>query len=270
MRLTLLVLPAVASLGLATETAGESFDCVIVPAVTVSVGSPVSGLLEKVLVDHGDLVKAGQKIAMLRSEVERKTVELLAVEAESQAEIEAQASRLALAEKRLARVRDLLERQVAPRERMEAAEAEVEVIRREKSIAEMRRQIAALELDRARAQLEQRSIYSPIDGVVVARHMFDGEFLYAEADVVSIAQIDPLHVEAYLPVSHFGRIEVGETLAVFPDKPLQGSFSATVDVVDRVFDAASGTFGLRLSLPNPSLEIPAGHRCTLKILDIGN
>lgn len=264
------LLSFVGCLGLATGAIAETFDCVIVPAVTVSVGSPVSGLIEKVFVKQGDLVSSGQMIAKLRSEVERKTVQLLAVEAESAAEIEAQASRLLLAEKQLARVRDLLDRQVAPQERFEAAEAEVEVIRREKSIAHMRQQIAILELERARARLEQRIIHSPIDGVVIERHMFDGEFLYAEADVVSIAQIDPLHVEAYLPVSYFGRVAVGETLLVFPDQPLQGSFQATVDVVDRVFDAASGTFGLRLSLPNPELKIPAGHRCKVKMTEIGN
>lgn len=159
----------------ATGAVAETFDCVNVPAVTVSVGSPVSGVIEQVFVKQGDLVSSGQTIAWLRSKVERKTVELLAVEAESEVEIEAQASRLELAEKQLARVRDLLDRQVPPRERLEAAEAEV--IRREKSIAQMRQQVAALELERSRAQLEQPTIHSPIDGVVIERHMFDSEFL---------------------------------------------------------------------------------------------
>lgn len=71
-------------------------------------------------------------------------------------------------------------------------------------------------------------------------------------------------------MSHFGLVRVGETLTVLPDHPLQGSFEAKVDVVDRVFDAASGTFGLRLSLPNPELGIPAGHRCKPEIADVAN
>jgi hypothetical protein len=34
--------------------------------------------------------------------------------------------------------------------------------------------------------------------------------------------------------------------------------------VDRVIDAASGTFGVRLQLSNPGNRIPAGLRCTVR------
>jgi hypothetical protein len=36
---------------------------------------------------------------------------------------------------------------------------------------------------------------------------------------------------------------------------------AKVAVVDQVFDAASGTIGVRLELPNPDLRLPAGIHC---------
>ena len=55
------------------------------------------------------------------------------------------------------------------------------------------------------------------------------------------------------------------TLTVTPEAPLSGTFSAQVDVIDRVFDAASGTFGIRLTLPNPGNAIPAGHRCEVEV-----
>ena len=35
----------------------------------------------------------------------------------------------------------------------------------------------------------------------------------------------------------------------------------SVEVVDPMFDAASGTFGVRLTLPNPDRKIPAGLKC---------
>jgi hypothetical protein len=37
-----------------------------------------------------------------------------------------------------------------------------------------------------------------------------------------------------------------------------------VKLIDRVFDAASGTFGLRLELPNPGNRLPAGLRCRIQ------
>jgi hypothetical protein len=48
---------------------------------------------------------------------------------------------------------------------------------------------------------------------------------------------------------------------VQPEAPVGGSYSATVAVVDQVFDAGSGTFGIRLALPNPDQRLPAGLRC---------
>jgi hypothetical protein len=46
-----------------------------------------------------------------------------------------------------------------------------------------------------------------------------------------------------------------------PERPVGGSYQARVEVVDQMFDAASGTFGVRLTLPNPQRRIPAGLKC---------
>jgi hypothetical protein len=42
-------------------------------------------------------------------------------------------------------------------------------------------------------------------------------------------------------------------------------------VIDRVFDAASGTLGVRLELPNRQQKLPAGVRCKARFpgLDSG-
>jgi multidrug efflux pump subunit AcrA (membrane-fusion protein) len=40
-----------------------------------------------------------------------------------------------------------------------------------------------------------------------------------------------------------------------------GKYTARVEIVDRVVDAASGTFGVRMTLPNPDRKIPAGLKC---------
>jgi multidrug efflux pump subunit AcrA (membrane-fusion protein) len=48
---------------------------------------------------------------------------------------------------------------------------------------------------------------------------------------------------------------------VVAEPPLKGTFKATVRIVDKVVDSASGTFGVRLDLPNPKGDIPAGVKC---------
>ena len=42
-----------------------------------------------------------------------------------------------------------------------------------------------------------------------------------------------------------------------------GSHRARVTVVDKLIDAASGTLGVRLQLPNPNNKIPAGIKCSV-------
>jgi membrane fusion protein, multidrug efflux system len=124
------------------------------------------------------------------------------------------------------------------------------------------RRLADLELQRTTAEVALRTIKSPVNGVVVERFMHPGEFPKQEK-ILKIARIDPLRVEAYAPVAMLGKIAVGMTAHVKPESPLTGEYTAKVVVVDRVVDAASGTFGVRMELPNPHLKLPAGLKCSV-------
>ena len=42
-----------------------------------------------------------------------------------------------------------------------------------------------------------------------------------------------------------------------------------IKVVDRVLDVASGTYGVRLELPNPQGQLPGGIRCQVEFHDLG-
>lgn len=125
------------------------------------------------------------------------------------------------------------------------------------------RRLADLELQRTSAEVALRTIKSPVNGVVVERFMHPGEFPKQEK-ILKLAQIDPLRVEVYVPVAMLGKVAVGMTAYVKPEPPLTGEYSAKVMVVDRVVDAASGTFGVRLELPNRDLKLPAGLKCTVR------
>jgi len=86
--------------------------------------------------------------------------------------------------------------------------------------------------------------------------------------IMKLAEIDPLNVEVILPVSLYRKIVIGQRAAVMPELPIGGSYNTVVKVVDRVIDAKSGTFGVRLELPNPKRAIPAGARCRVRFSDL--
>jgi multidrug efflux pump subunit AcrA (membrane-fusion protein) len=80
---------------------------------------------------------------------------------------------------------------------------------------------------------------------------------------MKIAQLNPLYVEVFVPVSHYREITRDMEVEVRPEEPIGGVYQAKVIVVDSVFDAASRTFGVRLELDNSSYELPGGLRCTV-------
>ncbi len=147
----------------------------------------------------------------------------------------------------------------------EEVETEAEVARLELERAHAEKRLASLQLDHAIALLKRRTIRSPLSGVVVDRLMSPGERVDEEA-ILKVAQIDPLYVEVIVPSSAINSIEVGMRASVVPEFPGDTVHVASVTIVDRVIDAASGTFGVRLELPNPEHKIPGGLHCQVRFL----
>ena len=120
--------------------------------------------------------------------------------------------------------------------------------------------IACLELKEAEERLSLRTIKSPVNGVVAACLLGSAEYV-GENPILTIARIDPLYVEVVAPVAFLGQIRLGAKATVFPEAPVGSEHTADVIVVDKVVDAASGTFGVRLKLRNKGYKLPAGLKC---------
>ena len=247
----------------AGPAAAQSLDCIIHPQALVAVGSPVEGVLEKVDVERGDLVKEGQVVAVLESTVERASVALAVARAEVQSQMKSAEVRVDFGVRRFVRTEEMFKKELIPLKDMD--EAETSKILAELALLEAKenRRITELELERARAALAMRTIRSPVTGVVTERLLAPGEFA-TNQPILKVAQIHPLRVEVIAPVSLFGRIRVGMQGEILPEAPVGGTHAARVTIVDRVVDAASGTFGVRLELPNPQYRLPAGLKCHVR------
>ncbi|MFN4091115.1 MAG: efflux RND transporter periplasmic adaptor subunit [Alphaproteobacteria bacterium] len=252
------------ALGLRTAHAADgTFDCLIQPSVSINLGSAVPGLLAEVLVDRGEAVTAGQTLARLESDVQTVEKRLAALLAGSSVEVEVGAARQSLMDQRRQRARTLAARGVSSQERLQDAEVEARLAALELRQAQLNRDSAKVRLELAEALLDQRAIRSPFDGVVMERSLNAGEFVYQEVAVLRLAKLDPLHVEAFLPAAMLPAVTIGKRALVLPQAPFDEAVEATVDVIDRVLDPASATFGMRLVLANPDSRMFGGLRCTL-------
>ena len=239
----------------------SKFDCVLEPAQLVRVGSSAVGILDVVMVKRGDSVEPGQVLARLKSAVESAVVEIHRAQSGSTTRIEAQEARVEFVRKRLERGTVLWEKKMMSSDAYDELVAELALAGHDLAREMLGHRIAQLDYARSRIVLEELTIRSPSSGVVIEGTLSAGEFIHQDGHVVTIATLDPLHVEVFLPVTMFPEIEVGMIGVVEPAAPVTGGYVATVTVVDRVFDAASSSFGVRLSLPNGDGALPAGHRC---------
>lgn len=244
------------------EDAGQ-LACVIKPYMEVSIGAPVEGLIKAVHVERGDWVSKGQAVVALEASVERATVDLAKAKAEAEATIKHTQEKMAFSARKLERALDLFKSNSIAKHELDEAQTEKVLADTAHLEATEKKRIDELEWHRATAALNLRTISSPLSGVVVDRLLSPGE-LAGKTPILKLAQINPLRIEVFAPLSLLGKVTTGMKAEVRPEGHASTTYQAHVTVVNRVVDSASGTFGVRLEMPNPNNALPAGLACTVK------
>lgn len=244
----------------------DTYDCVMEAKSTIELQSAEEGILDRVLVGRGYRVKANEIVARLDSEQEELTVARAQLRAEDETGIDAANAQNEFRRKEAERLEDLRSTHAIAERDYVTAVVESRLAEIAVATAMMEHDIATSEYEQASSRLERRAIRSPVDGVVVDVTMFPGEYVHEQVTVMTIAEMDPLYVEVFMPVSEYQTVLPGMPAKVSPELPIGGIYDAEVAVVDNVFDAASRTFRVRLVLPNAGYALPAGLRCTVRFL----
>jgi RND family efflux transporter MFP subunit len=249
--------------GAAGAKAGPpQYECLIEPIQVVDLRSSAEGLLQRVTVQRGDPVRKGQVLAELQSHAESLAVESAAHRAQMEGPILAAQNRIAYATRKLWRAEELQKRNMVSAQARDEAETELRLAQSELQVAQENQALARLEHQRAVAQLAMRKMVSPFNGVVVDRMLNPGDLAEAgtgRKPVLKLAQIDRLRVDIVLPSALGGKVKPGAQVVVVAHGGMR--HDATVRLVDKVVDAASGTLVARAELPNPTGEVLSGVRC---------
>jgi RND family efflux transporter MFP subunit len=210
--------------------------CMLEPSKKVAVSSPIASVINDIPVKRGQKVKKGQLLFALRSGIEKANVSLAQAKA-------------SFAERSAKRNEDLFGDDLLSSH--ERDEIETEML------------VAAMELKVKKEVLAMRSVYSTVDGVVIERHNNAGEYVSTEP-VVEVAVLDPLYAEVLMPFERFSDFSKDQKMIVSLPFPINTSHTAKITIIDPIIDSASGTFRMRLELPNKGYAIPAGISCQLK------
>jgi RND family efflux transporter MFP subunit len=252
--------------GIAGAPVSEFLDCLIQPSELVDIGSPVIGLIDSIHVQRADTIRRGDVLVELESATERAAVELARARAEMDGAERARLANVKLGTHKEVRAKRLFDSNALSLDLREESETAAELARLELQQAREDRRLASLQLAQAEEILRRRTIRSPVDGVVVDRLMQPGERVDEEV-ILRVAQIDPLLVEVTLPSAMFGKVKPGAKASVEPELGGDQVYFASVKTVDKVIDAASGTFDVHLELPNPDQTLPSGQHCRTRFLE---
>jgi membrane fusion protein (multidrug efflux system) len=219
-----------------TNNSLATLGCILEPSKKVAVSSPIASVIDNIPVKRGQTVKKGQLLFALRSGIEIANVSLATAKAN-------------FAERSAKRNEELFGDDLLSSH--ERDEIETEML------------VAAMELKVKKEELAMRSVYSTVDGVVIERHNNAGEYVSTDP-VVEVAVLDPLYAEVLMPFERFSDFSKGQELTISLPFPINSSHKANITIIDPIIDSASGTFRMRLELPNKNYAIPAGVSCQLK------
>ena len=187
------------------------------PVRVVSVGTQVSGTVEKLYVDFNSQVKENQVLLELNTDLTQAKL------AQSQASLNSANAKLALAQTKAKRMRELFQQQYISRQELDDAEADV---------------VANIALkDQVQAQVQTDSINvantvirSPVSGVVIDRSVDEGQTVAASFQtptLIKIAQdLTKMQINASFSEADLGKLKTGQTASfrvdAFPNENYQG------------------------------------------------
>ncbi len=233
----------------------------VVAQRTASVSSKATGRLKEVLIQEGDLVSAGDVIAVLENEDLQATV----VEQEAtlrllQAKKRSIAAELNNSSKNLARINQLFKDSLISQD--EHDQAELRYQQASAAIDEISANIGVTEaqLDRVRIEREYSFIRAPFDGTVLTKNAEVGEVVApfgssadARGAVAIIADMQSLEIEADVSEANLNKVHIGQGTTIRLDSRPEKEYRGTVEKIVPTVDRAKATVQVKIKF-NDSLE----------------
>ncbi len=183
---------------------------------SVDVGTQVTGIIDKILVDYNSQVKKGELLA----EIDKVLLESELKSAEASVES---------AKATYEYTRENYERDKSLHDRKLISDYEFDTTRRDYQVAKTAYEKAQADRVRAAKNLNYAEIYSPIDGIVISRDVEVGQTVVSSmtvANLFTIADLDNMRVVADVDEADIGQVQEGQevtfTVDAYPDEVFSG------------------------------------------------
>ena len=229
------------------------------PVVNVTVGSQISGNIQKLYKDFNSPVKSGEIVAQLDPAVYQAVVH------QAEGDLANARAALELAQLTEKRKQELVNQRAAPQADLDTATAALHQ-------AEATVQIKQANLEKAKVDLDHCSIYSPVDGTVISRSVDVGQTVAAamNAPVLFIIANDltKMQIDSNVAEADVGNValdqDVDFTVDAFPYITFHGKVVQNRNAATTVQNVV--TYDVVISVSNPELKLKPGMTATVQII----
>ena len=274
----------------------------VTPIVKVEVKSKASGIVKKLLVDYGDVVKKGQLLAQLdkveiEAQVEQSQAALLAAEANlsssqadyERAKVDAEGPDVPLLKRQYERSVEMAKDGVVSAQALDDADRNYKMALNKQNVAKaqmmvLKAKIAQSQAERTRdkanlKQLEEQLSYtditSPLDGIVLSRDVQMGDAVSSilvlgsgATLVMTLGDTSEVYVKGKVDESDIGKVYLGQPARIkvesFKDKTFFGKVTK-ISPMGVEKDNVT-TFEVRVSINNPGGELKAEMTANAEII----
>ena len=211
-----------------------------------TISSKVTGKIAQVLVEEGMVVQEGDVLARLDSATTERQVEVAKAQVESAHSSLAEVRvRLAEAEINLRRTRSLVAADARSQSELDADQAAADAIEARLAVGESELAVAERLLALRHQELEDRIIRAPFPGVVVAKNAQPGEMIspvsagggFTRTGICTLVDMSSLEIEVDVNEAYINRVERGQkvraTLDAYPDWKIPATVITPVPTADR-------------------------------------
>jgi HlyD family secretion protein len=241
--------------------------------VTVTVGTQVSGRIDKLYVDFNSPVKKGQLVAkidplLFQAAVQQSQANFL----QAQASVEQAQATQAQNDRQYKRELDLLKSNLAAQQDVDAAQAAAQVAKAGVDSAKANMAQAAASLNQAKVNLSYTDIISPIDGVVISRAVDVGQTVAASMSAPTLFTIGQdlrkMQVNTNVAEGDVGRLEQGMpvtfTVDAYPGEKFKGQLSQIRNAATTVSNVV--TYDALIDVDNNDLKLRPGMTANATII----
>ena len=225
----------------------------------VKLSLPVSGRIEKVLVEEGSRVREGQLLLYLDRTLEELEVQRRRLQFEDRARLEELKQRELTLVQQVKSLKELLPGGVVPRKQVEDEELTLGSVIAERKSIEAAKQRERVELSLAEEAYQRRHLRAPLNGVVTKIESYAGESVEPHSTVIWVVDVSRVRFMGTVRAQPGFALKVG--MPVQLELGLDGQMGvrqAKLVYVSPVIDPASGRIDVIAEFENADASVRPG------------